>query len=105
VEFLEQNLDAGTIYGHAVFSLVRKGISVHEGYLDFQIIGDSYDAGNTSTAYGNIQIRQNSAEQILAKILASEAPETEPTRAQYTNVIAYYKAKISWEQAQKLGGK
>jgi len=85
LDHLEENLEHGSIYAHAVMSLIRKGIATHDNYLGFSIIDYSEDI-----------------EQINLKILASDAPATMPMLHQYPNKILYLKAKIKYEQAQKM---
>jgi hypothetical protein len=94
VEYLEDNLDAGTIYGYTVLKLVRKGIDSHANFLGFTMLGDG-----ASTA-GDLS--QTAAETQYSHILAADAPLTEPRIVDYPNKIAYLQASIKWRQAQKL---
>jgi len=82
---LEDNLEHGSIYAHATMKLLRDGISTHENYLGFSIVNQSSDVERA-----NIQI------------LVDNAPATMPILSQYPNKIMYLKAKIAYEQAQKM---
>ena len=95
LDWLENHMDAGTIYGHAVLKLVRDGIATHRNYLGFTMLG-STDASSAGI------LTQNDAEYQYSKILASDAPLTEPRQYDYPNKIAYLQASIKWKQAQKL---
>lgn len=96
--YLEDNMDAGSIYGYAVLSLVRKGIATHKAYLGFEMLGRM----DTSTGVTSSGLVSNAAEYALSKILAADAPATVPLRANYPNQIAYLRDKIRYEQSIKL---
>ena len=85
LEHLETNLEHGSIYAHATMKLIRDGIDTHSNYLGFSIINAAEDIERA-----NIQI------------LADNAPSELPLLSQYPNKILYLKAKIRYEQAQKL---
>ncbi len=93
---MEDYMDAGTIYGYAVLKLIREGIETHKNYLGFTMLGD------TSNNSGTAPLVQNDVEYAYSKILASDAPLTEPKLTEYPNKIAYLQAKIRWQQANKL---
>jgi len=96
--WLESNIDAGSIYGHAVLSLVRLGIDKHKNYLGFTLLGSSRDE------VGNIHYETDptSSEAALDKILAADAPETEPLPANYPDKVSYIQARIRWNKKIQL---
>jgi hypothetical protein len=96
---LEDHMDAGTIYGHAVLKLVRNGIATHRNYLGFTMLGSAEGCPTVGI------LAQSDAEYQYSKILAADAPLTEPRITDYPNKIAYLQASIKWKQAQKLVGK
>lgn len=85
LEHLETNMEHGTIYAHATMALIRKGIDTHKNYLGFNIINSVDDIERSNV-----------------RILADSAPTEQPMLHMYPNKILYLKAKIAWEQAQKL---
>jgi hypothetical protein len=82
---LEENLEHGSIYAHATMKLLREGIATHNNYLGFSIVNQSSDVERA-----NIQI------------LVDNAPTNRPLLHEYPNKIMYLKAKIAYEQAQKM---
>jgi len=85
LDHLEDNLEHGSIYAHAVMKLIRDGIATHNNYLGFSIINYAED----------VQVANQ-------KILADNAPSQEPKLIDYPNKIMYLKDKIRWDQSQKL---
>lgn len=85
IEHLEDNLEHGNIYAHAVMKLLRDAVKTHQNYLGFSIIDSAEDI-----------------ERANFKLLADTAPINEPRIQDYPNKILYLKDKIRWEQAQKL---
>lgn len=84
LQHLEEHLEHGSIYAHATMKLIRDGIATHDNYLGFSIVNYAEDVERA-----NIQI------------LVDNAPATLPRIQDYPNKIAYLKAKICYEQAQK----
>jgi hypothetical protein len=87
---LEDNMEHGSIYAHAVMKLIRDGIETHRNYLG------SYDLGFTIVNNGS------DIEAANLRMLAEGAPATRPMQHEYPNKILYLKAKIRYEQALKL---
>jgi len=85
LEHLETNLEHGSIYAHATMKLLRDGIDTHNNYLGFSIINQAEDVEKANT-----------------KILADNAPATQPRPQDYPNKIMYLKDKIRYDAAQKL---
>ena len=82
---LEENLEHGSIYAHATMKLIREGIATHNNYLGFSIVNHSSDV-----------------ERANLQILADNAPTARPALHEYPNKIQYLKAKIAYEQAQRM---
>ena len=89
IEYLEENLNHGSIYSSAVMKLLRNAMARHSDLLGmgspkFQILSD--DA-------------TTEAQSIAAAVAG--APDIMPTPADYPNRVAYLRAKAKWDLAEK----
>ena len=88
IDWCEEYISHGSIYSHALMTLLRIGRKKQSDYLnlgDFSITILDADA---------------SVEQANKLAMIAAAPDTEPTPNQYPNKLAYIKAKARWELAQ-----
>lgn len=89
IEHCEDSIDAGSIYAHALFKLLREGRERHKNFLglgEFSIIGESY----------KILADDDSVEDANKLMMIESAPDKEPIAADYPNRISYLKAKTKW---------
>jgi hypothetical protein len=94
LEHCEENISVGSIYGHALFKLLRHGIEKHKNFLglgDIDIAATTYQflESSDSTEAANIKAQVDSAPQEL------------PRLEQYPNKFAYLKAKLRYDMARK----
>lgn len=84
----EENIEAGTIWGHELFEILRKGKANQSNFLGLGDFTFSIIPSDTSVETANkIAIIQN-------------APEAEPQRVNYPSQFAYIKAKLAYDMAQ-----
>jgi hypothetical protein len=92
VDYLEDNLEHGTQFSSSLLRLMYDSVAKHENFLGldlndspFKIIDET-----TTTEQANIQA------------LVMGAPDKLPVQADYPSKVAYLRAKIAWEMAEKL---
>jgi hypothetical protein len=90
IEHCEDNIDAGSIYAHALFKLLRDGRAKQQNFLG---LGD----------LGNYKILQenDSVEDANKLVLIQTAPTEMPSPLNYPNRLAYLKDKAKWDMAQQ----
>jgi hypothetical protein len=89
LEHLEDNMEHGSIYAHAVMKLLREGIATQANYLG------NYDMGFT------VVNNTSDIEAANIRMLGEGAPTERPMLHEYPNKILYLKAKIRYEQYLK----
>lgn len=92
IEFCEENVDAGSNYGHALFSLLRSGKKKQQGYLGF----DDLDIASSSYQI----IAPDSTVQEADRITRiNTAPKTRPEAKDYPSKLAYLLARSRYDEA------
>lgn len=76
-----ENIPAGSIYSHALFSLLKNGDT--SDLLDFKLL-------DSSTTDLDLEIA-------TFQVMAAAAPEQEPQKHQYASKLAYLQAKARWD--------
>lgn len=95
LEHCEENIDAGSIYAHALFKALRHAQEKQKNFLGF---GD-FDLTSSFVILGdNVTV-----EQANLKNAIDAAPESEPLPQQYPNRFQYLRAKLRWDLAKKFG--
>lgn len=94
VDYLEDNLEHGTQFSTSLLRLMYDAVAKHENFLGLDISDSPYKIiDETSTT-----------EQANIQALIIKAPDTLPTPEQYPSRVAYLRAKIAWDMAQKGKG-
>lgn len=88
IDHCEDNIDAGSIYGHALFKILKEGRERQHSFLGLGPVSFSIISSSSSTEEEN-----------KAAIIAS-APTDEPKRIDYPSTFQYLKAKLAWDMAQ-----
>lgn len=86
----------GSIHAMALMKHLRRGLSLHKNYLS---LGDIDLAGKSLTGY-RILSPETSAEDANIQNMIDAAPDKEPTRINYPNLVDYIKARSRWNIAQ-----
>jgi hypothetical protein len=91
LDHCEEYIEAGSIYAHNLFKIVRTGLQKQDDFLGlgdftFSVISES-----------------DSIEIANKKAIIQSAPQEEPNRLQYPSQFAYIKAKLAWEMAKDSG--
>ena len=84
-EYCLANIEPGSIYSHALYSTLEKGIDLNKGYLGYTLLDISNIGNNEELA-----------------ILVAKAPEEEPVRTDYTSSVEFLKAKLRYNTAKRL---
>ena len=88
LEHCEEYIDAGSIYAHHLFKILKEGMKKQQGFLGLGDFTFSIISEDTSAEQANrIAIIQN-------------APTEAPRRIDYPSQFAYLKAKLAFEMAQ-----
>lgn len=98
IEHCEDNIQHGSIYAHALMSLLREGLQKQDNFLG---LGDF----NLGESVYRILDAGTSVEDANKLAMIDTAPETEPKLSEYPNKLAYLKAKVKWDMAQKYANK
>lgn len=90
LEHCEENIDAGSIQSHHLFTTIRSGLQTLQGFFSigsptFSIMGNEGD---------------NNVEATNLKMLIDSAPTEMPKRTQYPSDFAFLKAKMKYQLAQ-----
>lgn len=93
IEHCEIYIDAGSIYGHALFKILKEG---REKQKDFLGLGDFN--------FTILEKGDDSVEAANKLAIITNAPESEPIRIQYPSQFAYLKAKLAWDMAKESKG-
>ena len=96
LEHCEENIEAGSIHAHALFSFLRNAIQKQQNYLGFG------DKDSPSAVVYSI-LSSDDVESANIKVAIESAPKSCPTPDQYPNRFAYIKAKFKWDMAQRYG--
>jgi len=91
----EDHVDAGSIFSHALFTILRRAASRKKTFLD---LGDP----DIHSSY-RILSSQQSAESANLIALIDSAPDDKPIREHYPSQFAYMKALMRWNMAQRYG--
>lgn len=94
IEYCEDNVDAGSNYGHALFSLLRSGKKKQAGYLGF----DDLDIASSSFTIISPDATIQEADRI-ARI--HSAPKIAPEQKDYPNKLAWLLARARYDEAQQ----
>jgi hypothetical protein len=89
-----ENIDGGSIIAHALFELIRAGVSKQAAYAGFG------DVDLLSTKF-RILDASASVEDANRLAMIDSAPLEEPRRAQYPSEIAWFIAKGKWRMARE----
>ena len=88
LEYLEENLNHGSIYASSVMKLVRNALGRHDNLL-----------GMGSPRFAILDEKSSVEEQNIQAAIAA-APEIEPVQEDYPSKVAYLRAKARWQLAQ-----
>ena len=91
----EEHIDPGSIFSHALFTILRKAASRKKTFLD---LGDP----DIHSTY-RILSTQQTAEAANLMALIDSAPATKPLREQYPSQFAFIRAMMRWNMAQRYG--
>lgn len=93
IEHCEDNIVNGSIYSHALFSLLREGKNAMECLLGFRT--------ETKTSSSGFQIipEDSAKDSELRAAMIASAPSIEPNPLNFPSRIAYLRAKMKWEMA------
>lgn len=89
LEYLEENLNHGSIYAAAVMKLVRNALGRHDNLL-----------GMGSPRFAILDEKSSVETQNIAAAIAA-APEIEPILEDYPSKVAFLRAKARWILAEK----
>lgn len=92
----EDEIPHGTIHSHHVFKILRHALERQRNFLS---LGDTDLRGLPK--YGILGETSSTEEANMTSLIAN-APESEPRRDQYPNLMGYMKAKMRWTMAQKM---
>lgn len=96
IEHCEENIVAeGSIYAMALMKFLRKGAAMQKNYLG---LGDIDLARSAMTSY-RILKPSESAEDANIQNMIDTAPQAEPNKRDYPDLISYIKAKARWNIA------
>lgn len=95
IEHCEEHIYHGSIYAHALMSLLRAGAERKKNFLD---LGD-IDIGSNGTTF-RILDADASIEDANKLALIDSAPLEEPKEINYPNKLAYIRAKMNWRLKQ-----
>ena len=88
-EYCECNIEAGSIHFHTLMEVLKEGISRNINYLG---------ATTGSLGYTLLPLEASKEEEIVESIIA-KAPQTPPSRLDYTSDADYLKAKLRYKLA------
>jgi len=96
IEHCEENIVAdGSIYAMALMKYLRKGAEMQKNYLG---LGDIDLARSSITAYRILKPTE-SAEDANIQNMIDTAPQNEPNKRDYPDLISYIRAKARWNIA------
>lgn len=85
IEHCEENIEAGSIYAHHLFKILKEGRNKQQSFLG---LGDfSF----------TILTGKESVEEANKLAIINNAPDEEPNRLQYPSQFQYLKAKLAWD--------
>jgi len=93
-EYCELNIEAGTIHFHKLMEVLTEGIARHDGFLGI-------DISSAVEATYEILPDDASKEETAMAALIHTAPKEKPRESEYPSKIAYLRAKMKWEAAQR----
>lgn len=95
IEHCESNIEAGSIYSHALFTRLNKLLRKTSNSFGFELV-------NTNTVEETYTIldRNKSVEEANKLIVIQGAPETVPDQKDYPSKISYLRAKLAYDMAQ-----
>jgi hypothetical protein len=97
IDHCEDNIVGdGSIYAVALMKYLRKGAQMQHNYLG---LGDINLASQSRTSYRILKPTE-SAEDANIQNMIDTAPQTEPQKKDYPDLISYIKAKARWNIAQ-----
>lgn len=105
--YCEENLEIGTVHRIKLMEVLKHGIALHNDFLGIGVFDNPKDAELGYTLLDNTEdtkVAKQKEEDILLKI-AAEAPDKFPIESNYPNKLAYIRAKVAYQQAQKLKAK
>jgi hypothetical protein len=94
IEHCEENIEAGTIYHHALMTVLRGGLKKQINYLglgDIDITSSTYRILDTDTSVENAN----------KLALIDSAPKEKPVESAYPSRIAYLRARLKYDMAQE----
>lgn len=94
LEHCEDNIPIGSIYSNALFTLLRKALERQRNFIGLG------DLDIRSSTYAFIS-SDSSAESANIEAMIQAAPDHLPLREEYPNLLAYLKAKMRYDMAQK----
>lgn len=104
LEHMEDHLEHGTIYSNAVLKHLRtikiknkQGIYFGLGMEDATMSDEQIQ----KLADQPYRILEGSIEEINQQVIASNAPTESPKETEYPSRVAYLRAKIAWQMAEK----
>jgi hypothetical protein len=97
LEHCEENIEAGSIHAHALFTHLRNAITKQKSYLGF---GDKDSPLTLSYA---ILSSSDDVEAANLRVAIESAPTIEPKPEDYPTRFAYLKAKCKYDMARKYG--
>lgn len=92
LEWCIDNIDAGSIQAHILFSLLREYKDKQQTYLSF----GSKDITGAFTILGG---EDNTVEQANLMNIILNAPKTEPRESEYPNKTAFKIARMAWKRS------
>ena len=95
LEHCETNISIGSIYGHALFKILKVALDKHKNFLG---LGD-IDIGSTTYQFLD---SDDSVESANIKAMIDSAPPELPKPEQYPNKLAYLRAKMRWDMKMKF---
>jgi hypothetical protein len=98
LEHCETEIPIGSIFSNALFSVLRHAIKRQRNFLDIADLETG--TSNFGTGY-RILSPTDSVESANMQALIMSAPADKPKEKDYPSKMAYLKAKMRWEMAQK----
>lgn len=94
LEYCEENIDAGSVYGHRLFKFLRRGEEVKQAFSDFA------DVDLTGMPKFRILDASSSVEDANKLAMIDSAPLEEPKSSNYPDKISYLRAKAKYDLAR-----
>lgn len=104
IEHMEENLHHGSIFAHDFMKALRLLVAKNKAGLSFGLgMSDDAELDYKTLATTPFQIidGDTDTEQANRALILTSAPEEMPVPANYPNRVAYLRAKIAWEMAEK----